>query len=130
MNLRCNKIRDISIPENSRLLRKLEILDLSYNDLVYLPSELVLLNALNILNVSNNFLENIPVCICGMNIKSIDVTGNPLLVPPIEMCSRGVPSMRKYYEHLREETQAKVIARRSWTKRRKQKSSKRRRWSV
>lgn len=109
-----NKVAEIIIPHqngsNSNkklLLSKLETLNLGYNDLSYLPDDLDILKSLRTLKVMNNFLEKVPMRVCDMDLKLIDVSSNPVIQPPIETCERGIFSMKRYYHCLRmEENQA------------------------
>lgn len=102
-----NKVAEIIIPHNTKLLSKLETLNLGYNDLAYLPDELDQLKALRTLKLMRNFLERIPMRVCDMDIRDIDVSSNPLIQPPIETCERGMCSMKRYYHCLRNEEQNK-----------------------
>lgn len=110
LNMYGNKVRVIVVPNNPRHLAKLESLNLGYNDLAYLPDELDRLTSLRTLKVMNNFLEKIPMRICDMELKAIDVSSNPVIQPPIETCERGVQSMKRYYMNLRMEEQTKQKA--------------------
>jgi len=110
LNMFGNKVSAIVIPHNPKLLARLEILDLGYNDLAYLPDELDRLRSLKILKVMNNFLEKIPMRICYMELKAIDVSNNPVIQPPIETCERGIGSMKRYYHCLSMEEQSKPNA--------------------
>ena len=58
----------------------------------------------------NNFLEKVPMRVCEMDLKSIDVSFNPVIQPPLETCERGIFSMRRYYHCLRLEEQSKSKA--------------------
>jgi hypothetical protein len=98
LNLCSNRITEIVIPSNTAQLRKLESLNLGYNDLQGLPEELDRLKALRKLILARNFLEEIPLRVCSMNIKDIDVSSNPIIIPPIEICEQGISQMRLYYE--------------------------------
>jgi GTPase SAR1 family protein len=110
LNLYGNKVSVIVVPHNPKVLAKLETLNLGYNDLAYIPEELDRLKALRILKVMNNFLEKIPMRVCDMELKSIDVSSNPVIQPPIETCERGIGSMKRYYQCLRMEEQNKQKA--------------------
>jgi hypothetical protein len=105
LNMYGNKVSEIIVPQNTGLLSKLETLNLGYNDLAYLPDELDQLKALRTLKLMRNFLERIPMRVCNMDIKDIDVSSNPLIQPPIEMCERGMRSMKRYYHCLQNEEQ-------------------------
>lgn len=48
--------------------------------------------------------------VCEMDLKSIDVSFNPVIQPPLETCERGIFSMRRYYHCLRLEEQSKSKA--------------------
>lgn len=98
-----NRVTELIIPRNPKLLTKLEILNLGYNDLVDLPEDLDQLKSLRVLKLMNNFLERVPMRVCEMDIRSIDVTSNPVVQPPSETCERGICSMKRYYHCLRVE---------------------------
>lgn len=110
LNMYGNKVSVIVVPHNPKLLAKLETLNLGYNDLSYLPEDLDRLKALRNLKVMNNFLEKIPMRVCDMELKTIDVSSNPVIQPPIETCERGICSMKRYYQCLRMEEQSKQKA--------------------
>ena len=57
LNMYGNKVSDIIVPQNPKLLAKLELLNLGYNDLSYLPEDLDSLKSLRTLKVMNNLLE-------------------------------------------------------------------------
>ena len=105
-----NKITAIIIPHNPKLLSRLETLNLGYNDIADLPDELNKLKALRVLKVTNNFLEKVPMSVCNMALKSIDVSNNPIIQPPIETCERGIGSMKRYYHCLSMEEQSRPNA--------------------
>jgi len=105
-----NKVAEIIVPSNMKLLARLERLDLGYNDLVFLPPELDQLRALRHLKLMNNFLAKIPMRVCEMDLKTIDVSSNPVTEPPAETCERGLCSMRRYWHCIRMEEQSKKKA--------------------
>ena len=92
-----NKVSAIAVPLNPKLLSKLETLDFGYNNVSVLPDELDQLKSLKTLKVMNNLLSKVPMRICDMDLKSIDVSGNPVTEPPFETCERGICSMRRYW---------------------------------
>lgn len=104
-----NKVTVINVPHNPSLLSKLEVLNLGYNDIAYLPDELDQIKSLRVLKVRNNVLTKIPVRICDMDLRSIDVSANPISVPPLETCERGICSMKRYYQQVRLEDQSKGV---------------------
>jgi hypothetical protein len=107
LNMYGNKVAEIIIPHNPTILTKLEILNLGYNDLAYLPDDLDQLKALRTLKVMNNFLEKVPMRVCDMDLRTIDVSSNPVIQPPIETCERGICGMKRYYQCLKMEEQSK-----------------------
>ena len=107
LNMFGNKVTEIVVPRNPRLLSKLEVLNLGYNDLAFLPDDVDQIKSLRTLMVMNNFLEKVPMRVCEMDIKTIDVSSNPVIEPPIETCERGICSMKRYYHCLRAEEQSK-----------------------
>lgn len=107
LNMYGNKVGMIVIPSNPKHLAKLEWLDLGYNDIVCLPDELDQLKSLRTLRVMNNFLNKVPMRVCDMDLKVIDVSSNPVTEPPIETCERGICSMRRYWHCIRMEEQSK-----------------------
>jgi GTPase SAR1 family protein len=110
LNMYGNKVSMIVVPHNPKLLAKLETLNLGYNDMAYIPEDLDRLKALRTLKVMNNFLEKIPMRVCDMELKTIDVSSNPVIQPPIETCERGICSMKRYYHCLRMEELSKQKA--------------------
>jgi hypothetical protein len=104
LNLHGNKISEIRVPGDPEALSRLEFLDVSSNDLTYLPTNLNQLTSLRRLDVASNLLEVIPFQICEMNLTSLDISSNPILQPPVETCERGICSMRRFYRCIQEET--------------------------
>ena len=107
LNMYSNKVTEIVVPRNPKLLSRLETLNLGYNDLAFLPDELDQIKSLRTLTLNNNYLEKVPMRVCEMDIKTIDVSGNPVIQPPTETCERGICSMKRYYHCLRTEAQNK-----------------------
>jgi len=110
LNMYGNKVVQITLPSNPQLLSKLETLDLGYNDLVFLPDNLDHLKGLQFLKVMNNFLAKVPMRVCDMDLKTIDVSSNPVTEPPIETCERGICSMRRYWQCIKMEEPSKKKA--------------------
>ena len=108
LNMYGNKVSDIIVPQNPRLLAKLEVLNLGYNDLSYIPEDLDRLKALRTFKVMHNLLEKIPMRVCDMDLKAIDVSSNPVIQPPIETCERGIAGMKRYYHLMRMEDKSKA----------------------
>ena len=105
-----NKVAEIIVPQNPKVLSKIEKIDLGYNDLLYLPPDLDQLKSLKVLKVMNNFLAKIPMRVCEMDLKTIDVSSNPVTEPPAETCERGICSMRRYWHCIKLEEQTKQKA--------------------
>jgi Leucine-rich repeat (LRR) protein len=79
------------------LLSKIEVLNLGYNGILFLPHGLTQLRSLRILRLANNFLSVIPRGVCDMNLETIDVRNNPVRAPPMEQCKQGITVMRAYW---------------------------------
>lgn len=101
-----NKVAEIVIPSNPKLMAKLEILDLGYNELAVLPDELDQLKSLRSLKLSNNHVTKVPMRVCEMDLKVIEVASNPVTIPPMETCERGICSMKRYWHCIRMEEQS------------------------
>jgi Leucine-rich repeat (LRR) protein len=97
LNMYGNSVSVIVVPTNPKILSKLEILDLGYNDISRLPDELDQLQSLRTLKVMNNLISKVPMRICDMDLRVIDVSYNPVIEPPFETCERGICSMRRYW---------------------------------
>jgi Leucine Rich repeats (2 copies) len=94
-----NKVAQIALPTNAKLLSNLVYLDLGYNDVFELPECLDQLNSLRTLRVANNFLSTIPAHICEMkSLKVIDLSSNPITQPNLECCERGIQAMKRYWQ--------------------------------
>jgi Leucine-rich repeat (LRR) protein len=107
-----NKIT--TIPREIRQLENCLLeLDLSYNSLIELPSDVTLLKSLRVLNLSNNELIDLPqeigfMHLCALNIEencltalpldffnlspyliNLKVNGNPFVSPPVNVILKG-----------------------------------------
>jgi Leucine rich repeat len=102
-----NKVLEIIIPSNPKLLSKLEALDLGYNDIIHLPGELDQLKSLRTLKLMNNFLSIVPMRVCDMDLKILDVASNPVTTPPLDTCERGICSMKRYWAQIRRKSRAR-----------------------
>lgn len=107
LNMYWNKVTEIIIPRSSEAFRRLEILDLGYNNIHSLPDDLDRLKSLRTLKLTKNLLTKIPMYVCEMDLKTIDISGNEVTQPPSEVCKGGILSMKDYYRSLREEKQSK-----------------------
>ena len=107
LNIYGNKVAEVIISDNPRLLSKLETLDLGFNNLERLPDNLNQLKALQTLKVGSNCLEKVPMQVCDMDLKTIDVSCNPVTEPPVETCDRGIGYMRLYWRSIKIEEQSK-----------------------
>jgi GTPase SAR1 family protein len=106
LNMYGNNVSVILVPTNPKILCKLEILDMGYNNVSWLPDELDQLKSLRTLKVMNNLVSKVPMRICDMDLKVIDVSSNPVTEPPFETCERGICSMRRYWHCIRAEEQS------------------------
>lgn len=84
LDLSYNKL--INIPSEIGLLNNLNFLSLDCNQLIILPSEIGLLVKLKTLNLSDNFLSNISSELGLLtNLDYFDIVGNPLKILPAEL---------------------------------------------
>lgn len=92
------------IPEDIGNLKLLEILLLFHNKLENLPDSLFTLKKLKTLWIGENQLKKLPHSI--VNLRKLDweetqlssnVSGNPLVDPPLEICEKGIKNIGVYY---------------------------------
>lgn len=77
-----------SIPREIRQLENcLTELDISWNKLVEVPSDISLLKSLRVLNVSNNNITELPPEIGYMQLRILDISENSLSIIPVEFCN-------------------------------------------
>ncbi|KAE9555928.1 hypothetical protein FO519_000908 [Halicephalobus sp. NKZ332] len=77
-----------SIPREIRQLENcLTELDVSWNKLTELPSDISLLKSLRVLNVANNKLTELPSEIGHMQLRILDISENSLSAIPVEFCN-------------------------------------------
>jgi len=101
LDLYGNKVSEITLPEDCKVLVKLDHLNMGYNNLQALPDDITILTNLRTLKIMNNIIEKIPQEVCDMDLRVIDCSSNPLIQPPVETCDRGIFSMRRYYHCLK-----------------------------
>ena len=120
LNLNFNRIKNL--PESFGLLIHLEILEISHNLLTNLPNSFSLLKCLKKLdvssnklrknfhedigklsqlkklNVTNNELESLPLSLCTIdNLEVVVALHNQLIVPPQDICDKGLQSIKEYF---------------------------------
>jgi Leucine rich repeat len=100
LNLHFNRISEITLPEDTSLLSKLESLDLGANELEKLPDELDQLTSLRLLKVMNNRIQVISRRICEIpSLREIDgLISNDMVMPPKSECAKGLCVMKRYYK--------------------------------
>jgi len=97
LNLSKNKISIISDDAFVGLENLVE-LDLSFNELTYLPSSIGKLTKLKKLNLSGNRLSSLPREFENLiSLESLDLAGNSLERVPVEISSQGVSGIINYY---------------------------------
>lgn len=96
LDLSNNQIQ--SLPKEIGNLSNLEILDLKNNNLESLPIEISLLKKLKSINLSGNNIKELPYEIINLTfLNDIRIDNNPILIPPIEICARGISSIFNYF---------------------------------
>nr|XP_006815164.1 PREDICTED: p53-induced protein with a death domain-like [Saccoglossus kowalevskii] len=121
LHLSNNRITTVS--EQISNLRQLKIFDISHNKIKTLPSFIGDLISLTSLNVSNNDIANLPDDICKLQslktmkattnhitalphhfgaslhqLTLLNVEGNPLEDPPIDICQQGIAAIKTYQD--------------------------------
>ncbi len=90
-----------SLPEFLGNLTNLNELYLSENQLTSLPESLGNLTNLNKLNLSGNQLTSLPESLGNLtNLNNLSLGGNRLKQPPLEIATKGVQSIKEYFEQL------------------------------
>ncbi|MDJ0903340.1 MAG: COR domain-containing protein [Xenococcus sp. MO_188.B8] len=102
LNLRGNQLK--SLPESLGNLTNLNELDLGRNQLKSLPESLGNLTNLNELDLGRNQLKSLPESLGNLtSLNLLLLYDNPLQKPPLEIATKGVQAIRKYFEQLRKE---------------------------
>ncbi|XP_077864431.1 p53-induced death domain-containing protein 1-like [Saccoglossus kowalevskii] len=105
-NLRQLKIFDIShnnikfIPTSIGYLINLTSLDVSYNDITNLPDDICELQRLKTLKASTNHITALPHHFGASlhQLTLLNVEGNPLEDPPIDICQQGITAIKIYQD--------------------------------
>ncbi|XP_070533318.1 caspase-7-like [Ptychodera flava] len=96
LDLSHNKIS--SLPNEIHKLKYLKIFNISHNELKVIHESICDLTGLCKLNASHNKLTKLPV---GLGVRQckldLSVGGNPLQEPPIDVCNKGMESIREYW---------------------------------
>ena len=97
-----NKLK--SLPGTIGNLHSLKHLDLRDNFLTSVPDSIGDLFKLIKLTLSNNRLTALPETICklAMADEALLLSGNPLHMPPMEVCLEGKQSMKGYFDALKQ----------------------------
>ena len=96
-----NKIKTLPV-HSIRFLADIGLkdLNLSFNELTYLPDEICEMSRLRSLRLSNNYLKRLPRDIVQLKLvgpSSFDVTGNQLVYPPQDIAKLGMNNIRSYF---------------------------------
>jgi len=101
-SLRCIKLSNNNISYlNDEIFEKLihlTELDLSQNDLTFIPASIGKLKNLKRLNISGNKIKSLPKEFENLqSLENLDLSGNPMENVPIEIKSQGTQSIINYY---------------------------------
>ena len=89
------------IPPQIGELSRLESLLLSRNKLTRLPSEIGFLTKLTLLDVASNQLHELPYSFLRLrNLADLQLHGNPLTSPPLEVCELGINHIFDHFENM------------------------------
>jgi len=103
LNSSGNQLEEVS--ERISRLRKLKVLDFSFNYLSELPESITQLHNLEELIIDNNQFTTLPDTIIRLsNLYYLSVEDNPLRHPPLEIATKGIDVIRKYYAEFELET--------------------------
>ena len=101
-----------TVPLDLSKLKHLKILKLADCGLTEVWSAITQLTSLKGLVLNNNSLMELPLELTNLrNLKGLSLTGNPLKIPPTEICGRGVEAVFSYLAEIRlaRATHCKVI---------------------
>jgi Leucine-rich repeat (LRR) protein/GTPase SAR1 family protein len=99
LNLESNSIE--SLPPEIGKLTALKRLNLANNKLVTLPNEMESLTKLQYLMLNHNKLEWLPYQLGNLDLKKLEVVGNPLETIPEEIVKKGMTHIIGYLRELR-----------------------------
>uniref|UniRef100_A0A7E4W751 Calponin-homology (CH) domain-containing protein n=1 Tax=Panagrellus redivivus TaxID=6233 RepID=A0A7E4W751_PANRE len=82
--------RLVELPSDIAFLKSLRVLNLSHNRLIDLPGDIGFMQ-LRVLNISHNCLTALPFELCNLGGLAVDFQahGNPLVAPPVDVVGRG-----------------------------------------
>ena len=74
---------------------------LEYTNLSLLPSLVSHMTEMEILNIGGNSVSHLPKQLCDLHkLRYLDTSLNPLVSPPVEVCSGGLSAIRSYFHSL------------------------------
>jgi Leucine-rich repeat (LRR) protein len=109
LNLYNNSLTAIPTRSFEKMI-KLEELNLAFNKLANIPKEISALVSLRILLLEKNLLQALPDSISQLALEdsTFDISGNQLAIPPQEVANRGFSAVKRYFQLLQQEQQARV----------------------
>ena len=92
------------IPDNISQIINLEIFILSNNLLSSLPNTMGELKNLRELSFPKNQIKYLPESIAKLpKLRKIALSSNPLETPPMEVCRKGIDTIKEYFQQLEQE---------------------------
>jgi len=80
-----NNNRLVSLPEEIGKMSTLMKLDVSCNEITHLPVQIGDLTSLKVLNLRRNHLQEIPIEISYLQLRTLDLSGNRIVSLPVEL---------------------------------------------
>eukprot|EP00698_Gefionella_okellyi_P020440 TRINITY_DN640_c0_g1_i1.p1 TRINITY_DN640_c0_g1~~TRINITY_DN640_c0_g1_i1.p1 ORF type:complete len:530 (-),score=134.15 TRINITY_DN640_c0_g1_i1:1549-3138(-) len=92
-----------ALPSSIGQLQNLKSFDCRHNKLTAIPSTIGHAYRLHTLHLSNNELTALPPSIGQLALRKLTVSGNPLIVPPRDVCLQGTAVIVQYLRDLPED---------------------------
>uniref|UniRef100_A0A7S3LX85 Leucine rich repeat domain containing protein n=1 Tax=Palpitomonas bilix TaxID=652834 RepID=A0A7S3LX85_9EUKA len=99
----------VKVPTALRALRKLKLLTLSDNLIEEVPPFIGSLTSLTKLWVGGNFIRFLPSELGFLSLTLLDWDDNPVVDPPVEILSKGLPITMDYFKRMERAKQTGIL---------------------